>query len=59
MSGRVLRYNPQSRAFVQQGADGKFAPKVLSSSPSPKPAAPVVQGESPGELKILTQTTQQ
>lgn len=59
MSGRVLRYNPQSRTFVQQGADGKFAPKVLSSSPSPKPAAPVVQSEGNGELKIMTQTTKQ
>jgi hypothetical protein len=33
MSGHVLRYNPQSKAYVRQGFDGKFAPKVMGQSP--------------------------
>lgn len=30
MSGHIRQYSPQSQAWVPRGADGKFAPKVLS-----------------------------
>jgi hypothetical protein len=32
MSGHVLQYNPQSKAYVRRGMDGKFAPKVITQA---------------------------
>ena len=54
MSGHLLRYNSQSRAFVRQGHDGKFATKVLTNSTRTQPQAPAVQGKKMRERTVLS-----
>ena len=53
MSGHVMRYNPQSKAYVRQGSDGRFAPKVMGQTPGPGQPAQVRRlpvGQSPPKV---------
>lgn len=48
MSGTVLRYSPQSKAFTAQGPDGRWAPKA--------PATQAVVGGQQGVVDSRPQT---
>lgn len=54
MSGHVMRLNPSTRSYVRQGADGKFAPKVLSQTPKQPVTLEMHPANSQG-VRVLSQ----
>lgn len=55
MSGHIMRLNPSTRTYVLQGADGKFAPKVMVQSPKPQPVIQKHPAPPDAPPKVLSQ----
>lgn len=55
MSGHIMRLNQSTRAYVRQGTDGKFVPKVMSQTPRPQPTIQKYPATPETPPKVLSQ----
>jgi len=55
MSGHIMRLNPSTRTYVRQGADGRFAPKVMGQNMKAQPIIQKYPALPDSPLKVLSQ----